>query len=108
MSIYFSDYCAAYWAVITRLHATKANPAHVMQIAGHADEAKGVHFKTYTHDVGLQALADTLGGLRYALDFQTLRIEDPRFSKTLHRWNMQEQRKENTPTKNGRRKNLSS
>lgn len=79
--------------VITRLHATGANPAHVMQIAGHADEAKGVHFKTYTHDVGLKALADTLGALRYSLVFQELKIEDPRFSKALHRWKFQLSRK---------------
>jgi integrase len=79
--------------VITRLHATGANPAHVMQIAGHADEAKGVHFNTYTHDVGLKALADTLGGLMYDLEFQELSNSDPKYSLLFHRWKMQTQRK---------------
>ncbi len=80
--------------VITRLHATGANPAHVMQIAGHADETKGVHFKTYTHDVGLKALADTLAKLEYSFDLDTLKIKDPKFDGFLKRWNIQNERKE--------------
>lgn len=82
--------------VITRLHATGANPAHVMQIAGHADEAKGVHFNTYTHDVGLKALADTLSKLTYTFDLQALQLEEPTFSKFYQRWQVQEQRKAKT------------
>lgn len=80
--------------LITRLHATGANPAHVMQIAGHADEAKGVHFKTYTHDVGLKALADTLAKLEYSFDLDALKIKDPNFDGFLKRWNIQNERKE--------------
>lgn len=82
--------------VITRLHATGANPAHVMQIAGHADEAKGVHFNTYTHDVGLKALADTLEKLAYTFDLQALQLQEPTFSKFYQRWQLQEQRKAKT------------
>lgn len=82
--------------VITRLHATGANPAHVMQIAGHADEAKGVHFNTYTHDVGLKALADTLSKLTYTFDLQALQLQEPTFSKFYQRWQLQEQRKAKT------------
>jgi integrase len=80
--------------VTTRLHATGANPAHVMQITGHRGEAgQTVHFGTYTHDVGLKALADTLEKLAYPLDFQSFKVNDPTFSRFLHRWKMQEQRK---------------
>jgi integrase len=79
--------------VITRLHATGANPAHVMQIAGHGDEAKGVHFKTYTHDVGLKALADTLAKLSYTFDLQAIKLKEPTFVKFYHRWMLQEQRR---------------
>ena len=78
---------------ITRLHATGANPAHIMQIAGHADEAKGVHFKTYTHDVGLKALADTLAKLAYTFDLTAIQLKDPKFSLFYQRWQFQEQRK---------------
>jgi integrase len=78
--------------VITRLHATGANPAHVMQIAGHSGESKGVHFETYTHDVGLQALAETLGRLSYKLDFESLKLPDPTFSKFYRLWQMKEAR----------------
>ena len=65
--------------LITRLHAIHSNPAHVMQITGHAQETQGVHFQTYTHDVGLQALAETLGKLSYPLDFDSLKLTDPTF-----------------------------
>ena len=79
--------------LITRLHATGANPAHVMQITGHRGEAaQSVHFQTYTHDVGLKALADTLGALRYALDFQTVKVDDPKFQSFMNRWRMEERR----------------
>lgn len=71
---------------ITRLHATGANPAHVMQITGHSSETQGVHFQTYTHDVGLQALADTLSKLAYPLDFEVVRTPDPTFKEFLANW----------------------
>jgi integrase len=81
-------------SVITRLHALNANPAHVMQITGHRGEAgQSVHFNTYTHDVGLQALADTLGKLAYPLDYDALKLADPTFRFFLNRWQMQEARK---------------
>jgi integrase len=65
-------------SVITRLHSTSANAAHVMQITGHRGEAgQTVHFGTYTHDVGLKALADTLGKLSFDLDFKTIKAKDP-------------------------------
>jgi integrase len=80
--------------VTTRLHATGANPAHVMQITGHKGEmGQTVHFGTYTHDVGLKALADTLEKLAYPLEFQSFKVSDPTFSVFLHRWRMQTQRK---------------
>lgn len=80
--------------LITRLHATGANPAHVMQITGHRGEAaQSVHFQTYTHDVGLKALADTLGALKYALDFQTVKVDDPKFQSFVNRWKMEERRR---------------
>lgn len=81
-------------SVITRLHATGANAAHVMQITGHRGEAgQSVHFGTYTHDVGLQALADTLARLSYALDFSLMKLADPTFRNFLNRWAIQEKRK---------------
>ncbi len=80
--------------VTTRLHATGANPAHVMQITGHKGEmGQTVHFGTYTHDVGLKALADTLEKLSYPLEFGLFKSKDPTFSAFLNRWKMQEQRK---------------
>ena len=79
--------------LITRLHAIHSNPAHVMQITGHAQETQGVHFQTYTHDVGLQALAETLGKLSYPLDFDSLKLTDPTFKAFLRRWKMIEDRK---------------
>ncbi len=83
--------------LITRLHATGANPAHVMQITGHRGEtAQSVHFQTYTHDVGLKALADTLSKLTYTFDLQALQLQEPTFSKFYQRWQLQEQRKAKT------------
>jgi hypothetical protein len=51
-----------------------------MQIAGHSDEGKGVHFKVYTHSVGLRELQETLNRVSYPHDFATLRLADPTFS----------------------------
>ncbi len=79
--------------VITRLHTTGANPAHIMQIAGHSSETQGVHFATYTHDVGLMALNETLARLVYPHDFAPLKLKDPTFSFFLNRWKLQEDRK---------------
>ncbi|WP_312260013.1 site-specific integrase [Limnohabitans sp.] len=80
--------------VTTRLHATGANPAHVMQITGHKGEmGQTVHFGTYTHDVGLQALTETLGKLTYSLDLHSLKLPDPTFKNFLNRWKMIETRK---------------
>ena len=80
--------------VITRLHATGANTAHVMQITGHRGEAgQTVHFGTYTHDVGLQALADTMARLSYPLDLEAMKTSDPTFKTFLNRWKMIEDRK---------------
>jgi integrase len=93
--------------VITRLHTTGANVAHVMQITGHRGEnTQGVHFQTYTHDVGLLALAETLGKLDYPLNYNGIQASDPTFKVFLSRWKMQEERKakaaklrkEKTPT----------
>ena len=66
--------------VITRLHATGANTAHVMQIAGHSDEAQGVHFQTYTHSIGLKELAKTLNRLVYPHNFDAVKVLDPTFN----------------------------
>ena len=79
--------------LITRLHALHANPAHVMQITGHAHETQGVHFQTYTHDVGLMALAETVGKPAYPLDFDSLKLPDPTFKAFLNRWKIQNDRK---------------
>lgn len=79
--------------VITRLHSMSANAAHVMQIVGHSSETQGVHFQTYTHDVGLRALSETLGRLNYSLDFKKLKPKDSEFKTYIHRWKMQEERK---------------
>jgi integrase len=80
--------------VITRLHATGANTAHVMQITGHRGEAgQTVHFGTYTHDVGLQALAETMARLSYPLDYEAMKASDPTFKAFLNRWKMIEDRK---------------
>lgn len=70
---------------ITRLHATEANVAHVKQISGHQDETKGVHFQTYTHDVGLAALQKTLNRLEYPIDLKPLQLKDPTFKGFLQR-----------------------
>lgn len=78
---------------ITRLHATGANPAHVMQITGHSSETQGVHFQTYTHDVGLQALAETLAKLAYPLDFKNVRVEEATFKEFLANWKQQQARR---------------
>jgi integrase len=80
--------------VITRLHVLGSNVAHVMQMTGHRGEAANtVHFGTYTHDVGLQALAETLAKLAYPLDFVALQHKDPAFKAFLSRWAVQEARK---------------
>lgn len=78
---------------ITRLHATGANAAHIKQIAGHQDETKGVHYQTYTHDVGLEALHKTLKRLEYPTDLKPLKLQDPTFKVFLNRWKMQAERK---------------
>jgi integrase len=78
--------------VITRLHATGANAAHVKQISGHSSETQGVHFQTYTHDVGLQALSETLGRLSYPLNLEAVQLPDPTFSGFLKRWKLQDDR----------------
>ncbi len=78
--------------VITRLHTLGANTAHVMQLTGHRGEAgQSVHFGTYTHDVGLKALADTLEQLNYPIDFS--KINEADFSLFLKKWDMLERRK---------------
>ena len=83
--------------VITRLHTMGANVAHVMQITGHRGEnTQGVHFQTYTHDLGLVALAETLGKLDYPLNFKGIEASDPTFKVFLNRWKMQEERKAKT------------
>ena len=74
---------------ITRFHTLNANPAHVLQIVGHSDEAKGVHFHTYTHDVGLKALKDTVDKLNYPIDTNTLKVEDPCFKGFIGKWQKQ-------------------
>lgn len=81
-------------SVITRLHTTGANVAHVMQMTGHRGEnTQGVHFQTYTHDVGLLALSETLAKLAYSLEFEAIKLTDPTFGVFLNRWKMQEERK---------------
>lgn len=80
--------------IITRLHTADANPAHAMQITGHEGvQVQNIHFQTYTHGIGLAQLRDTLNRVCYAFELQDVKIEDPRFSKFLHRWNLQAQRK---------------
>jgi hypothetical protein len=65
-----------------------------MQITGHRGEAgQTVHFGTYTHDVGLQALAETMARLSYPLDLEAMRSSDPTFKTFLTRWKMIEDRK---------------
>ena len=83
--------------VITRLHGISADPAHILQIAGHRSEAQGIHYNTYTHDMGLKALQDTLSGLKYPLDFELVRLEDPKFTKFLTKWKMTKDRKVHKP-----------
>lgn len=79
--------------IITRLHTADANPAHAMQITGHEGvQVQNIHFQTYTHGIGLAQLRDTLNRVCYSFDLEALKIEDPKFSKFLHRWWMQEQR----------------
>lgn len=81
-------------SVITRLHATGANIAHVMQLTGHRGEAgQTVHFGTYTHDVGLQALADTLGKLVYPMTFDGVKAKDPTFRMFYQRWKVEQDSK---------------
>lgn len=66
--------------------------AHVMQLTGHRGEAgQSVHFGTYTHDIGLKALSETLETLTYPIDFSKIKGAD--FAQFLTRWNMTEQRK---------------
>ena len=78
---------------ITRLHATGANPAHVMQITGHSSETQGVHFQTYTHDVGLKALSDTLAKLSYPLDIELVRASDSTFKEFLINWKRNQEKR---------------
>jgi integrase len=52
-------------SVITRLHAARANTAHVMQLVGHAQSSKDVHFGTYTHAISSPELLETLKLLKY-------------------------------------------
>ncbi len=80
--------------MITRLHTADANPAHAMQITGHEGvQVQNLHFQTYTHGIGLAQLRDTLNRVCYSFDLEPVKLEDPRYSKFLHRWKMQEQRK---------------
>ena len=67
--------------VITRLHMISANPAHVMQIVGHSDEAQSVHYNTYTHGMGLTQLEATLNSLKYPIDTTLLKVPDPTFAE---------------------------
>lgn len=78
--------------VITRLHTLGLNTAHVMQLTGHRGEAgQSVHFGTYTHDIGLKALSETLETLTYPIDFEKIKGAD--FSVFLKRWDLIEKRK---------------
>lgn len=52
-------------SVITRLHAARANAAHVMQLVGHSQSANDVHFGTYTHAISPAELLETLKLLQY-------------------------------------------
>ena len=71
-----------------------------MQITGHRGEmGQSVHFNTYTHDMGLMALAETLGKLVYPLDWEGLELPDPAFKTFLNRWKMVEDRKARTQRK---------
>lgn len=52
-------------SVITRLHAARANTAHVMQLVGHSQSGNDVHFGTYTHAISPAELLETLKLLKY-------------------------------------------
>lgn len=76
---------------ITRLHTINSNKAHVIQLVGHEDDS--VHFGTYTHDVGLKALQDTVNKLNYDIDFNCLKIPLKEFEAFIARWKKQDERK---------------
>ena len=77
--------------VITRLHTINSNKAHVIQIVGHEDNS--VHFATYTHDVGLKALQETINRLEYDVDFSQLKAPLKEFEKFLFHWKKEDERK---------------
>lgn len=77
--------------VITRLHTINSNKAHVIQLVGHEDDS--VHFGTYTHDVGLKALQDTINRLEYDIDFNQLKAPLKEFERFINSWKKQEDRK---------------
>jgi integrase len=77
--------------VITRLHTINSNKAHVIQLVGHEDDS--VHFGTYTHDVGLKALQDTINRLEYDIDFNQLKAPLNEFEKFIVRWKKEDERK---------------
>jgi integrase len=52
-------------SVITRLHAARANTAHVMQLVGHTPNKNDVHFGTYTDSISPADLIETLKLLAY-------------------------------------------
>lgn len=79
--------------VITRLQDFCNNDAHILQITGHRSEAaKGVHFKTYTHGLGLQRLAETMSKLHYPFSFDPVKTE-PTFKAFFDRWLLDKARK---------------
>jgi len=77
--------------VITRLHTINSNKAHVIQLVGHEDSS--VHFGTYTHDIELKALQETLNRLTYDIDFTELKAPLQDFEKYIFRWEKERQRK---------------
>lgn len=76
---------------ITRLHTINSNKAHVIQLVGHEDDS--VHFGTYTHDVGLKALQDTVNRLNYDIDFYSLKFPLKEFDLFISRWKKQDERR---------------
>ena len=77
--------------VITRLHTINSNKAHVIQLVGHEDDS--VHFGTYTHDIGLKALQETVNKLSYDIDFSALKAPLKEFDSFINRWKKQDDRK---------------
>lgn len=77
--------------VITRLHTINSNKAHVIQLVGHEDDS--VHFGTYTHDIGLKALQETVNKLCYDIDFSSLKAPLKEFDIFINRWKKQDDRK---------------